>query len=434
VLTLSKAFALGRRSADSSISIGTAFVLQGALIVSGVIAARLLGAENRGFLALLVLYPAVLGVMGTLGIPASVTYHIAKSPEASRSVIRKLGAPLGLVTAGLVLIHMTIVLVLRNHDAGEIRMAALITLVATPAVVLQSFGMAIIQGLQKFLLYNVLRALQLVAYSAALVGLAVLQESNLALVAGSWTFSMVLGAAVVLFLAQRVVPPTLDVAPVHRREMLRFGLRGMFGSANLVEIVRLDQLAVSLVASPTVLGLYVVGASFSNLPRFVATSVGMMAFPRVASSGDRGTATAVRYTILAAIVCGIIVLGIEAILGPVLPLFFGKGFEDSVGVGRVLLISAYLYSLRRVAGDCARGLDLPELTSITELVSLLVLVPAILVLSTKSELLGVAWALTVSSAVSLLLLLVLISRSLAARKSADVLQPRELLSQAIEVK
>ena len=41
-------------------SILTGFVGQGVLIVSGVLAARILGVQDRGYLALLVLFPAVL--------------------------------------------------------------------------------------------------------------------------------------------------------------------------------------------------------------------------------------------------------------------------------------------------------------------------------------------------------------------------------------
>jgi O-antigen/teichoic acid export membrane protein len=414
-----------RGSSDSTISIATAFLLQATLIVSGVLAARLLGAESRGILALLVLYPAVLGVVGTFGIPASTTFHIAKAPNSASSVIAALAGPLVVVTAALVLVHAAIVLILRQHDSGEIRTAALATLIGVPGVVLQSFGMAIVQGLQKFVLYNILRTLQLVAYGAALVALAVLNQDDLALISGAWAASMVLGAAVVLPLALHLAASRSAPAPVGRRDMLRFGARSMLGTANFVEVVRLDQLAVSLVAGPTVLGLYVVGASVSNLPRFIATSIGMVAFPRVASDEAQGGKTAVRYFCLAALICGLIVLGLEAVLGVIVPLFFGEDFHASVNVGRVLLISAFLYSLRRVAGDCARGLGMPELPSIAEIVSMAALLPAILVFSEQSELLGVAWALAVSSAVGLLTLVALMVRAYSSQKTDSFALPLE---------
>ena len=53
------------------------------LLVSGILVARTLGPTDRGYLALLVLLPAVLQHIGTLGLPLATTYFIARD-EARR--------------------------------------------------------------------------------------------------------------------------------------------------------------------------------------------------------------------------------------------------------------------------------------------------------------------------------------------------------------
>ena len=48
----------------------------------------------------------------------------------------------------------------------------------------------------------------------------------------------------------------------------------------------LDQAVVGLFMPPSVLGLYVVAVAFTNLPRFVGQSIGMVAYPTVANARD----------------------------------------------------------------------------------------------------------------------------------------------------
>ena len=50
-----------------------------------------------------------------------------------------------------------------------------------------------------------------------------------------------------------------------------------------METFRLDQAVVGLFLTPAALGLYVVGLAFANLPRFIAQSVGYIAYPRINS-------------------------------------------------------------------------------------------------------------------------------------------------------
>ncbi len=69
--------------------------------------------------------------------------------------------------------------------------------------------------------------------------------------------------------------------------MLSFGVRGMLGASSPIEYYRLDQAVVGLFLAPVALGIYTVALAFTNLPRFVSTSVGMVAYPHVAAEQDR---------------------------------------------------------------------------------------------------------------------------------------------------
>ena len=58
-----------------------------ALVVSGVCAARILGVHDRGQLALFILVPLILTVLGALGVPVATTYFIARDQTNARGIV-----------------------------------------------------------------------------------------------------------------------------------------------------------------------------------------------------------------------------------------------------------------------------------------------------------------------------------------------------------
>src|SRR5688572_7701167 len=69
-------------------SLGAGGAGQAALVVSGILAARALGPENRGHLALLTLVPWVVCQLGLLGVPNAVTYYVARDHRAAPAIMR----------------------------------------------------------------------------------------------------------------------------------------------------------------------------------------------------------------------------------------------------------------------------------------------------------------------------------------------------------
>ena len=150
-------------------SILTGFLGQAVLIVSGVLAARILGVEDRGYLALLVLFPAVLAQIGSLGLPLAATFELSRDRSRWAEVVRTLVRPFTLQSISLVLLHAGILLAVFWSDPHAVRISALMSLCAVPAILGQSYGTATLQGQQRFLAFNVLRTLPAVAYTVAVL-------------------------------------------------------------------------------------------------------------------------------------------------------------------------------------------------------------------------------------------------------------------------
>ncbi len=181
-------------------------------------------------------------------------------------------------------------------------------------------------------------------------------------------------------------------------EMTRFGAKALLGSMSPLTGFQLDQAIVGLFISQAALGIYVVVVAFTNLPRFVAQSIGLVAYPHVAAGeGGRGrTAAIIKFTGLTLLLCGGAVAGTELLLGFLVPHLFGHAFASAVGVGRILLIGSLLFCLTRTLSDCARGAGRPGLGTVAEIVSLATMFPFVALLA-GSGVKGVATAVVLAA-------------------------------------
>lgn len=397
-------------------SVLTGLVGQAVLIVSGVLAARILGVQDRGYLALLILFPAVLAQIGSLGLPLAATFELSRDRSRWAEVLRTLLRPMVLQDVSLVLLHAGILLAVFSNDPHAVKVSALLSLAAVPAILGQSYGTAILQGQQRFLAFNVLRALPATSYAVAVLAIFVVGGGNLEWVVVGWIVASLVSAAVTLFVAFRPV----SVRQAHRsperlRSMLSFGIKGLLGWTSPVETFRLDQAVVGLFLTPAALGLYVVGLAFANLPRFIAQSVGYIAYPRIAGRrGDEAWKELWQFFWLASGAAALVVLVLELGVSWLVPVFFGDEFSGAVPLTRILLVGALFLSARRVLTDGAQGLGRPGLGTIAEVSSWVFLLPALGIFTPLWNARGVALALTVSAALSFVVLLVLLVRSRTA--------------------
>ena len=171
----------------------------------------------------------------------------------------------------------------------------------------------------------------------------------------------------------------------------------------------MDQAVVGLFLSPVALGLYSVAVGLTNLPRFLGQSVGMFTYAQTAAmSPRRGVRAIWRYTTVGTALSLTVVLVIEVLAGPLVTLFFGDAFRDSVSLVRILLVGSLLLAVRRVLAEGARGLGEPMFGTRAEVASWLALLPLLALLAPTLGVDGVAIAMAISSGISLMVLAVLV--------------------------
>ena len=407
------------------LTVAGGFGVQLALLVSGILVARLLGVEDRGYLALFWVIALLIAFVATTGLHSSVTYWIARDPGCGLALARLI-ARVGAVQALLGVILQAGILFYAVHDAGdEVRLAALISLGVVPMMVVVFYAMAFLQGLERFRGWTLIRLLPALLYTVAVVFLALIGHATLVAVTAGWVIAYVVSAVVALVWARAAVPAADRGHPAPAfGELQRFGAKAFLGSASPTDSLQLDQLLVGLFLSASDLGLYVVGLAFTNLPRIVAQSVGFVVFPDVAKISDHDRARRAMWvsTGVTALVIAVIVGVLEIGSGWLVPLFFGDEFDGAIGLTRILLISGALVSVRRVLSDAARGAGYPGLGSVAEVAAATVLIPLMAVLAATGGVNGVAWALVIAAAVGLAVLVggLLLDSARSRRRGLEV--------------
>jgi O-antigen/teichoic acid export membrane protein len=373
--------------------------------VSGIIAARALGVEDRGHLALLVLLPIIFTTVG-LAVPVSATYYIARETAAAGAIVRVLARPAAIQLLVLSALHVVALIVLLSGSSSAVRSAALITVPAVPVLLIQQYGLAILQGRRRFGAFNLLRTLPAATYTATLVIALATGIAGLVEVTSIWMGAFAVTAAVTITVALRGLPnaqPKEQIPP--RREMLRFAGRAWLGTTSPSDQFQLDQAVAGLFISPGTLGLYVAGLAFTNLPRFIGQSIGQIAYPTVTETpvGDQRRVMW-RFFLIAVIVSGAVVVALELSVATLLPFLFGEDFKDAIPLARILLVGGLLVSARRALIEAARGAGYAGMGSIAELASLVTLPLAIGLLAPTLGINGVALAVPVAAGVALAVL------------------------------
>lgn len=371
-VTKRKAFRTPLRQATAE-TILAGIAGQAILVISGILVARALGPERRGYLALIVIFPAILSQLGALGLPQAATYFIARRSNNAAAVYNWLKKAFLGQSLVLVIIHVLILSLYVRHEPKEVIVAGFLTFAVIPGLLAQQYGLGILQGCQRYRIFNLMRLMPAATYATVILVLFFVHLTSLASIAFVWGLCNIAVGFSTGYLAKSKVPPwnpeNNPTRPPAFSQMLKFGLKGLLGTASPLQNFRLDQLIAGLFISPVALGIYVVGQAFTNLVRFIAQSAGIVAYPAVASDSNPGTARPLiwRFLVGISILNGLVVLSLVMLMPTLVPLFFGKAFSGSIPIARLLLIGAYFESLRQILVEGMRGLGRPEISTWAEL-------------------------------------------------------------------
>lgn len=340
------------RSAFLVVIVGT-FGLQGLTMVTGIITARLLGADGRGQVALVF----ALGLMAsqlTFGgsLPNAITKNLAERRLGARDGLGRIArrrAPLLLVPS---LVAGGLMLVIAETDATGDRLALAVAVVI---MALQTMGFRVLLACLQGEVGNLARMAVVAILPQACFTIVLV---TVAIAGWKWEALDVLATFLVVSLvgfvagARSLAPPTRQPdSELDEGELWAVTRTTYVSSVRPVDGLGLDRVLIGAIAGNVALGLYAAAIAVANLCGTVCNAISVIVLPQVAlHTGDDASQLRVtkRWLLLAGVVVTLVALVLEAIVSPLIRIAFGDEFVPAIEPARWLILADALYGFRRV--------------------------------------------------------------------------------------
>jgi O-antigen/teichoic acid export membrane protein len=328
-------------------------------LLSGPLAARLLGPAGRGEVAAIQNLFWLTAILAMLGLPEAATYFTARDPGKAGSVLATgIALPVLAMPVCFAVMYPLVPRILAAQPA-EVQHAARWVLLAVPLYAAIVVGINTVRGANKLMYWNLLRILPGAGWLVFLGGAWLWGMKDPVRIAGGYIAVLACIVVPTLWIAARLVPSSWSPSPKLAAPMLRYGLPLAGAAIPQTLNLRLDQILIGAFLPPYQLGLYVAAVAWSTAVFLAPNAIGNVLFPRIASSANSPAqragllAQGVRIGILTSAVVGVCLL---ALTRYAIPLLFGKAFAGAVPVAYVLIFAAVICAVNIIFEESLRGL------------------------------------------------------------------------------
>jgi len=394
-------------------------------LVTGILAARLLGPQGRGELVAIQTFPTNIASLAMLGLAEATVYFSAREPRQAGMYVSSATTLALLVSLPVGLMAYFLMPVLLTVQPSHVIRAARWYLLLIPLMALVGMPFNALRGRSDFLVWNTLRVAPTIGWLIVLI-----TAYSLGVATPQWLAGMYLVVLALLFVPIFVVtrhrvpgPFTLD----YRLwiPMLSYGAPSAAGSVPQVFNLRLDQMLMAALVVPRQLGLYVVAVTWSAAAAPATSAFGTVIFPRVASQRFVcGRAETLGQTIRLGSFVAACLGGLLLILTPVgIPLLFGTRFAPAIPTALILTLAGAVLGLNMILEEGVRGLGDTRAILWSELAGLVVTIAALALLLRPLGIVGAAIASLLAYAIVCVSLVIQI-RSKTGCSATSLLRPR----------
>lgn len=369
--------------------------LAGLSVVSGVLAARLLGPAGRGELAAIQTWPTLLATLAMHGIAEALAYFSAREPGRAG---RWLATALVLAVATCLpaaLIGYQLMPWLLQAQRGVIIETARVYLWILPVYALIYMTYHPLRGRNDLTAWNLLRLLPTLAWvGVLLMGAAAWTSVSAIPLSRAYLVALALLLPLTAYVVIRRVPgpfrPSLSLVP----PMWRYGWPSTLSAAPITLNLRLDQMLMASFLPPEILGLYAVGVAWSSAPAPILNALPATVLPRVAGerSATHQAQLLAQSTRMGSLLSALLAIATASVAPIALPLLFGREYLPAVPATIILSIAAGVSAFNQLMGANAMSLGQPRLILIAESVGLVVTAILLLLLLRPFQLIGAAVA------------------------------------------
>jgi len=379
--------------------------------LGGIIVARALGPEIRGEYAAVTAWFGVALMVGGMGQPAALCFHVAHDPGQARGYVATSRAMMLVTGTAALAGGILLAPLLARGNAGLAVAYRVVFATSIVAFVGASYTFSL--QARNLRWWNEVRVSQPAISLAFLVVLWRLRLLTLiaALIVLALTMLLQLGWA---YYRCR----SADLAPGHFQARLVRPL-AWYGIAQIAALTpaalnaNLDQLVLSQTVPPAVLGRYAIAVSCSVLPIPLVSAIGNVAFPRLASRQCvDGLAARMQWLGILGSACAAAgaLVPLDLVAPWLIPRVFGPGYTDVVPLLWILTPAGVFLACNQVTGDMLRGRKRPQVVARAQGLAAIFTVILLVALLPVVGVYGAAIASAVAYGVALAMMLLALRR------------------------
>jgi O-antigen/teichoic acid export membrane protein len=378
------------------------FVTNGAIalvgVFTGVMSARLLGAVGRGELAAIQNWALFFAAIATIGIPEAIIYLGAKDlKRLSRLALS--GLALLMISGAVAFVVGWIIMPrLLRAQPGDVVIGARAYLLMIFLYAASAIPVYMIRVLEKVTLWNAMRLVN------PLIWLAIIVVAYFRNIRSPLTLALVMLAAsiittgVIILSAAYIVKPEWKVDIRMWRPMLAYGAPVLLSTMPQFLNSKLDQLLMTSLVAPEVLGKYVVAVSWSGALGPLSGAFASVLFPKISLAASPKEKKEILFKARNVSLAGSLAMVVPLLLITpyVVPMLYGQEFKSAVGPAMLLLIAAVFLGLNGVLEEGLKGMGRPNDVFLAEALGAALTMLMLLILLKPLGALGAAVASLVS--------------------------------------
>jgi O-antigen/teichoic acid export membrane protein len=372
-------------------------------IGTGIITARVLGAEGRGLLASLLTWPQFVAYSMTFGLFASFVFNVKASPS-EKGVLFAAGnlyaGALGVAAAVVGAVLMPILL--PGFSAQDLRVAQGLML-AAPLILLSLMLQTAAEAAGDFSGANTLRGVSVLGTFAAVCALALAGALSPVAAAVCYLAPQLPVAVWLCGRLRRDYKPTLSGFRQVSRRLIVYGLRCYPIELLTAASAYVGQAIVVLMLDPASVGYFTLSVGLARLLEIFFATAASVLLPSIAarrpSEVVEKTVRAARLTFLIMVLFAVPAL---LLIPVVLPLVYGADFAGAANIARLLVMEGVISGTVWVLLQAFVALGRPELPTMVHGVTVLLSAVLLLVFIPPYGVLGAAASLLAVSVVKLI--------------------------------
>jgi len=394
-------------------------------LITGPLAARLLGPHGRGELAAIQTWPSFLALIAMLGMHEATVYFSARDPERSGRYLAS-AATLALLAAGpFFAVGYLLMPLLLAAQSREVITAARSYLLLIPLYALVLTPLNCLRGRSDLVVWNVLKLTLSLGWLLVLITASIYDTVTPQWITNNYLIVFALLFFPVFAVVRQRVPGPIRPDWHLWRPMLKYGLPTATAVVPYVLNLRLDQLLMAALLEPRLLGLYAVAVAWAAAMTPLLRAVGAVTFPLVASQESihdqvRMLAQGARLGGFIAVNAGLILFAITPVA---VPMLFGASFAPAVPSALILVVAEVMADLNDILREGMRGLGKTKIVIGSEICGLLVAAVALWIFLPPLNIIGAALASLLGYSASAIFLAVQITHT-TGLSFASLLCPR----------